>query len=80
MKKQLKILLLLLPFLLVTGLVLVSVWTVLVQSLGYIPAFGLTTPTLKYYLEVFTYADFLSAVGVSLRISLWSAVGWSARP
>ena len=74
MKKQLKILLLLLPFLLVTGLVLVSVWTVLVQSLGYIPAFGLTTPTLKYYLEVFTYADFLSAVGVSLRISLWSAV------
>ena len=48
MKKKLPILLLLLPFFAITALVLVSVWTVLVQSLGYIPAFGLTTPTLQY--------------------------------
>lgn len=74
MKKQLKILLLLLPFLAVTALVLVSVWNVAVQSLGYIPAFGLSTLTLKYYLQVFTNADFLSAVWVSLRIALWSSV------
>lgn len=74
MKKQLQIALLLLPFLAVTALILVSVWNVTVQSLGYIPAFGLNTPTLKYYLEVFTNDDFLSAVWVSLRIALWSAV------
>lgn len=74
MKKKLHILLLLLPFLAVTALVLVSVWNVTVQSLGYIPAFGLTVPTFKYYLEVFQNEDFLSAVWVSLRIALWSAV------
>ena len=74
MKRQLKILLLLLPFLAVTGLVLVSVWTVLAQSLGYIPAFGLTEPTLDYYIQVFANEDFLGAVLVSLRIALWSAV------
>lgn len=75
MKKRLTIFLLLLPFLLVTGVVLVSVWNVLVQSLGYIPAFGLTEPTLDYYSQVFQREDFLSAVWVSLRIALWSAAG-----
>ena len=74
MKKKLTIFLLLLPFLIVTALVLVSVWNVAVQSLGYIPAFGLTEPTLDYYAEVFTNADFLSAVWVSVWIALWSAV------
>ena len=74
MKKKLHIFLLLLPFLFVTALVLVSVWTVLVQSLGVIPAFGLTKPTLDYYVRVLEDADFLSSVGVSLRIALWSAV------
>lgn len=74
MKRNLTPLLLLLPFLIVTGIVLVSVWNVAVQSLGYIPAFGLTEPTLKYYIRVFTREDFLSAVWVSLRIALWSAV------
>ena len=73
MRKKLHIFLLLLPFLLVTALVLVSIWTVLIQSLGYIPAFGLTTPTLQYYIEVFSNADFLSSIRVSLRIALWSA-------
>lgn len=74
MKKKLTIFLLLLPFLAVTALVLVSVWNVAVQSLGYIPAFGLTEPTPKYYIEVFTNNDFLSAVWVSVQIALWSAV------
>jgi len=54
--------------------VLVSVWSVAVQSLGYIPAFGLTTPTLQYYMQVFHREDFLSALWVSLKIALWSAV------
>lgn len=74
MKHKTTILLLLLPFLVITGIVLVSIWNVLVQSLGYIPAFGLTTPTVQYYIQVFTRADFLSAVWVSLKIALWSAV------
>ena len=74
MRKKTTIFLLLLPFLSVTAIVLVSVWNVLVQSLGYIPAFGLNTPTLKYYIQVFTREDFLRAVWVSLKIALWSAV------
>lgn len=74
MKQKYTPLLLLLPFLAITAIVLISVWNVAVQSLGYIPAFGLTTPTFKYYAQVFSHADFLSAVWVSLKISLWSAV------
>ena len=74
MRKKTTIFLLLLPFLTITAIVLVSVWNVFVQSLGYIPAFGLSTPTLKYYIQVFTRADFLSAVGVSLKIAIWSAM------
>ena len=74
MKKKMTPFWLLLPFLLLTGIVFVSVWNVLVQSVGYIPAFGLTVPTWKYYAQVFTHPDFLQSVWVSLRIALWSAV------
>ena len=74
MKRKTTIFLLLLPFLLITGIVFVSVWNVLIQSLGYIPAFGLTKPTLQYYIQVFSRTDFLSAVWVSVRIALWSTV------
>ncbi len=74
MKQKITPILLLLPFLAVTALVLTAVWNVLIQSLGYIPAFGLTKPTLDYYIQVFTRPDFLSAVGVSLKIALWSAI------
>lgn len=73
MRKQRTVFLLLQPFLAVTALVLISVWNVLVQSFGYIPAFDLTQPTLAYYKAVFTNPDFLSALGVSLKIALWSA-------
>ena len=74
MKKKITPFWLLLPFLLLTGIVFVSVWNVLVQSVGYIPAFGLTVPTWKYYAQVFTHPDFLQSVWVSLRIALWSAI------
>ena len=74
MKKKVRILLLLLPFFGIMALMLVSVWNVAVQSLGYIPAFGLTKLTLRYYLEVFGNPDFSSAVWVSLKIAFWSAV------
>ena len=74
MKKKLHIFLLLLPFLGISALVCISVWNVAIQSLGYIPAFGLTNLTLRYYTEVFRNPDFVSSVWVSLKIALWSAV------
>ena len=74
MKQKTTILLLLLPFLCISVIVLVSVGNVVVQSLGYIPAFGLTKLTLGYYLQVFRREDFLSSVWVSIRIALYSAV------
>ena len=74
MKKKVHILLLLLPFFGIMTLMLVSVWNVAVQSLGYIPAFNLTKLTLRYYGEVFRNPDFARSVWVSLKIALWSAV------
>ena len=74
MKKKVHILLLLLPFFGIMALMLVSVWNVAVQSLGYIPAFNLTKLTLRYYGEVFQNPDFAQSVWVSLKIALWSAV------
>lgn len=74
MKKKVHIFLLLLPFLGISALVCISVWNVAIQSLGYIPAFGLTNLTLRYYAEVFRNPDFVSSVWVSLKIALWSAV------
>ena len=61
--------LLLLPFLAVTALVIISVWNILVQSLGVIPAFGLTEPTIAYYRQVLTSETFLSSLAVSLKIA-----------
>ena len=74
MKEKTAIILLLAPFGLLMAVVAAAVGNVLVQSVGYIPAFGLAKPTLDYYLQVFTRADFLSAVWVSLRIALFSSV------
>lgn len=69
--------LLLLPFLSLTALLLAGVGNVLLQSLGYIPAFGLRDLTAEYFLAVLRRPDFLQALGVSLRIALLSAV-WAA--
>ena len=66
--------LLLLPFLIITALLLLAIWNVALQSLGIIPAFGLTEPTLRYYLDVLTQPEFSAALLVSLRIALLSAV------
>ena len=73
-KRKLTPWLLLTPFLAVTVLVIISVWNVLVQSLGLIPAFGLTQPTMEYYRQVLADETFLSSLAVSLKIALWSAV------
>lgn len=74
MKRSYTPYLLLLPFFVIMALILVSIWNVLLQSLGYIPAFGLTTLTLDYYKAVFQQEEFLSALEVSLRIALQSAL------
>ena len=74
MKKSYTPYLLLLPFLVLMALILLSIWNVLLQSLGYIPAFGLTTLTLDYYKEVFQQKEFLSALKVSLHIAFASSI------
>lgn len=74
MKQKLTPFWLLLPFLGITALVILSVWNVLVQSLGYIPAFGLTELTFDYYKSIFANPDFVSSLTVSLKIALQSAV------
>lgn len=73
-QKHFKQILLILPFVVITALVLVAIFNVLVQSFGYIPAFGLTELTFEHYREAFASRDFLSALGVSLRIAIISAV------
>lgn len=74
MRKKRDIILLLLPFFAVTALVLVSVWNVIIQSLGYIPAFNLTALTFDYYKAIFSDPDFIRSLLVSLKIALQSAV------
>ena len=74
MRKHRTVLLLLSPLILVTALVLMACGNVLLQSLGYVPAFGLDRLTVDYYLDIFCSQGFLQALGVSLWISLCSAV------
>ena len=74
MKKSYTPYLLLLPFFALMALILVSIWNVFLQSMGYIPAFGLTTRTFDYYKEVFQQKEFLSALQASLHIAFISAI------
>ena len=53
-KRQIVPYLLLLPQILLTVLFLGGLLTGITQSLGVVPAFGLTEPTLDYYKEIFT--------------------------
>lgn len=74
MRKKRNAYLLLLPLMGVTALALLACGSVLTQSLGVIPAFGLTEPTLDYYREALADPAFFSALGVSLRTALLSAL------
>lgn len=74
MKKSKKPFFLLLPFFVLIALLLSSVFHVTVQSLGYIPAFGLTKPTFRYYARVLRSSEFLSSVMVSIKIAFFSSV------
>lgn len=74
MRKKRTACLLLLPLMGVTALALLACGSVLTQSLGVIPAFGLTEPSLDYYREILTDPAFFSALMVSLRVALLSAL------
>ena len=72
--RRIKPVLLLIPFTLVTLLVVTAIVNILVQSLGYMPVFDLHDITLKYYREVLAREDVRRSVLVSLRVSLWSSL------
>ena len=74
MRKKRTAYFLLLPLLGMTALALLSCGSVLAQSLGVVPAFGLTEPTLDYYRDALSDPAFRSALLVSLRIALLSAL------
>ena len=72
--KRLAPLLLLLPFLALMGLLLWAMGCALVQSLGYIPAFGLTELTLDYYQALFTDGTLTASLVLSLKVAFLSAL------
>lgn len=74
MKRKLTPYLLLVPQILLTILFLIGLVTGITQSLGVIPAFGLTEPTLMYYKEVLTKPDLLKSVLFSLKLAFSSAL------
>ena len=74
MRKNITAYILLIPFFLITAMVIVACGFVLVQSLGYIPAFDLYDISFRHYANVLLNKDFLSSVMVSLRIAFQSAV------
>lgn len=65
---------LLVPQIILTVLFLIGLITGITQSLGVIPAFGLTEPTLDYYREILTKPDMVKSVLYSLRIAFFSAL------
>lgn len=67
-------LLLITPFALITALVLAAIINIIVQSLGYMPVFGLYDFTLKYYIEELSRPEVLQSLVVSLRVALFSSM------
>ena len=63
----------LLPQIIVIIVFLVGLIQGLVQSIGVIPVFGLTKPTLQYYKEVFCNKEILRSIVFSLRIAFISS-------
>ena len=74
MKKKMTPYLLLVPQLILGAIFIIGLGTGIIQSLGVIPAFGLTEPTLDYYKEVLTRPDTLQSLKYSLYIAFISAV------
>lgn len=68
------------PYILIMPIVLLGVLFIsgvingMVQSLGYIPAFGLKTITLDYYIDILKDPMFLDSLKLSLLISIISSI------
>ena len=73
MKKKMTPYILLVPQLILGVVFIIGLGTGIIQSLGVIPAFGLTEPTLKYYKEILTRSDILQSLKYSLYIAFVSA-------
>lgn len=73
MKKKITPYILLVPQLILGAIFIIGLGTGIIQSLGVIPAFGLTEPTLKYYKEILTRSDILQSLKYSLYIAFVSA-------
>ena len=73
MKKKMTPYILLVPQLILGVVFIIGLGTGIIQSLGVIPAFGLTEPTLKYYKEILTRPDILQSLKYSLYIAFVSA-------
>ncbi|MBR2131651.1 MAG: ABC transporter permease subunit [Oscillospiraceae bacterium] len=73
MRKKRTALLLLIPFLAITVLILSSAVVVFMQSLGYIPVFGLTDISVQYFEKILKSSAFLKALSVSLYLAFISA-------
>lgn len=65
---------LMIPFIIITALVLIAIVNIIVQSLGYMPVFDLYDVTLKYYIESLKRPEVLQSIGVSLRVSVISSI------
>ena len=73
MKKKMTPYLLLVPQLILGAVFIIGLLTGIIQSLGVIPAFGLTEPTFDYYKEVLTRPETLQSLKYSLYIAFVSA-------
>jgi len=65
---------LLLPFILLMSLFLMGLCTGIAQSFGVVPVFGLTKPTVRYYIEILTHKDLVASIVYSLKIAMVSSV------
>lgn len=64
---------LLLPFILLMSLFLMGLCTGIAQSFGVVPVFGLTKPTVRYYIEILTHKDLVASIVYSLKIAMISS-------
>lgn len=70
MRKKVIPYLLLTPMVVLCTILIISIFNGMIQSLGVIPAFNMTKPTLKYYGEVFSDSNLMSSIGLSLYIAI----------
>lgn len=73
-RKQIVSVLLIIPFILVTLLVLAAIFNIIVQSMGYMPVFDLYDFTPRYYIEELKRPEVLRSLGVSLKVSFLSSI------